>query len=106
MSDIVIKAENLGKSYIIGHEKRESYTAMRDVIAKKVKQISGKTRQIFKGGQLIAGQEMEEFRALKDLNFEIKQGNRVGIIARNGAGKRTLLKWNLIFDFYNFVKNI
>ncbi len=73
MSHTVIKAENLGKSYIIGHEKHERYTALRDVLANKVRQIASKTRQIFKGGQLIANDEMEDFWALKDLNFEIKQ---------------------------------
>jgi lipopolysaccharide transport system ATP-binding protein len=50
MSNIIIRAENLGKSYIIGHEatagKRERYTALRDVIARKFHNIASKTKQV------------------------------------------------------------
>jgi len=91
--EIVIRAEGLGKKYAIGHAaEREGYTALRDVMARGVKGLWRKTADLARGRAIVAGNTVEEFWALKDVSFEVKRGEVLGIIGRNGAGKSTLLK--------------
>ncbi len=91
--DIIIRAEGLGKKYVIGHEvQRERYVALRDVIARNARSAARKVADMAKGRIVVPGDETEEFWALKDINFEVKRGEVLGIIGRNGAGKSTLLK--------------
>jgi lipopolysaccharide transport system ATP-binding protein len=87
VSDIAIRTENLSKRYRLGPQER--YLALRDVLAKGFKAPA----QLFRGGRSYQPRTIADFIwALRDVCLEVKHGEIVGIIGRNGTGKSTLLK--------------
>jgi lipopolysaccharide transport system ATP-binding protein len=93
MTEPTIAIEKLSKSYLIRHQSSQNkHETFREAITDGIRGFARNAINVLSGKPVVQRDETEKFWALKNVNFEIGQGEAIGIIGPNGAGKSTLLK--------------